>query len=67
MAIAEIERVGAELRLEQALEEIARAADDLRTLAELQAERAIGPVQGRFEPAVASTGSLSRERRPNPD
>jgi len=39
MAIAEIKRVRAELRLEQALGEIELAADDLRTLAELQAER----------------------------
>jgi hypothetical protein len=43
MAIAKIERVGAELRLKQALGEIERAADDLRTLAELQAERLVRP------------------------
>jgi hypothetical protein len=36
MAIAEIERVRAELRLEQALGEIERAADNLRTLSGLQ-------------------------------
>jgi hypothetical protein len=36
MAIAEIERVRAELRLEQALGEIEHAADNLRTLTGLQ-------------------------------
>jgi hypothetical protein len=43
MAIAEIQRVRAELRLEHALGEIERAADDLRTLADLQIERLARP------------------------
>jgi hypothetical protein len=43
MAIAEIERVRPELRLEQALGEIERAADNLRTLAGLQVAHLVGP------------------------
>jgi hypothetical protein len=39
LALAEIERLRAELRLEQALGQIERAADDLCKLTELQAER----------------------------